>query len=189
MNQQIENLVVKEKERIIASEKEKRDKHLISIGLIDEGKTIRQYQDYYSNNSKYDEDKKQYYIEIAGALDVTDEEYLEICKYFPTVDKEVKVSFERSGVRTLNGFGTFFFIIASIAALVTIIGFIMYIANDMDYRFERDNAMLGLSLASSFLPIAIGSFAGGAICRGLSSISKTALYTRTLLEKQYQFVE
>lgn len=189
MKQQIENLIGKEKERINASEKEKRDKHLISLGLTDEGKKIRQYIDYYSGNSKYDEEKKQYYIEISGALDVTDEEYLEICKYFPTVDEKVKVSFERSGVKTLNGFGTFFFIIASIAALVTIIGFIMYLANDMDYSYERENAMLGLSLASSFLLIAISSFAGGAICNGLSSISKTALYTRTLLEKQYQFIE
>ena len=189
MKEQIENLVGKEKERINASEKEKRDKHLISLGLIDEGKTIRQYIDYYSDNSKYDEEKKQHYKEITGALDVTDEEYLEICKYFPTIDEKVKISFEGSGVKTLNGFGTFFFIVASVAALVAVIGFIMYLANDMDYSSEMKNAMIGISLASSFFPISIGSFAGGAICKGLSTIAKTALYKRTLLEKQYQFVE
>lgn len=189
MKQQIENLVGKEKERMIASEKEKRDKHLISLGLIDEGKTIRQYIDNYSENSFFDKEKNQRYIEIVGALDVTDEEYLEICKYFPTVDEKVIVSFKGSGVKTLYGFGTFFFYIASIAALVTVIGFIMYLANDVDLSWEMENAMIGLSLASSFLPIAIGSFASGAICNGLSSISKTALYKRTLLKKQYQFVE
>lgn len=189
MKQQIENLLGKEKQRINASEKEKRDKHLISLGLIDEGKEIRQYVDYYSENFKYDEEKKQYYKDIVVALDVTDEEYLEICKFFPAVDDKVVVSFEGSGVKTLNGFGTLFFIISSIATLVTVVGFMMYLANDMDYRSEMNNAMVGLSLASSFLPIAIGSFAGGAICKGLSAISKTALYKRTLLEKQYKFVD
>ena len=191
MKQQIENLVGNEKERINASEKEKREKHLISLGLIDEEKrkTSRVECDEWKESYEYDSEKQKYYTETVEALNVTDEEYAEICKYFPAVDEKVNVSFEGSGVKTLNGFGTFFFIIASIATLVALIGFIMYLANDMDYRSEMENAMIGLSLASSFLSLAIGSFAGGAICKGLSTISKTALYKRTLLEKQYQFVE
>jgi hypothetical protein len=103
--------------------------------------------------------------------------------------KEIKVNYQESGVKTLKGFGTFFLIIGSIAALITVIGFIMYLANDIDSRFERENALTGIALASSLLPISIGSFAGGAICKGLSSIAKTALYKRRLLEEQYSFVE
>ena len=189
MKEKVEELIRNEKERIIASEKQKRDDHLISLGLIEEGKMNRIYQDEFSQEAIYDKEKEKYYTESAVALDVTDEEYSEICKYFPTVDKEIKINYKGSGVKTLDGFGTFFFVIASLAALVAVIGFIMYLANDMDSRSEMEYAMIGLSLASSFLPIAIGSVAGGAICQGLSTIAKTALYKRTLLEKQYQFVE
>ena len=149
----------------------------------------RIYQDYWTGSSGYDEEKNMYYVERAVAIDVTDDEYVEICKYFPTVDKRIEVNYKGSGVKTLAGFGTFFFIIASIAALFAAIGFIMYLANVMDDRWEMANAMIGISLVSSSLPIAIGSCAAGAICQGLSSIAKTALYKRTLLEKQYQFKE
>jgi len=101
----------------------------------------------------------------------------------------IKVYYQGSGVKTLNGFGTFFFIIGSIAILVTVIGFIMYLANDMDYSRGRENALIGISLASSFFPITIGSFAAGAICKGLSTIAKTALYKRRLFEEQYSFID
>ena len=86
MKEQIENLLRTEKERIIASEKQKRENHLISIGLIDKQKISRIYSDYNYQTSEfplYDEEKKEYYKESFGALDVTNEEYIEICKYFP----------------------------------------------------------------------------------------------------------
>ena len=84
MKKQVENLLRTEKERISASEKQKRDKHLISIGLIDkEKKTGRNYRESYADGTKWDPDKGLFYKESFGALDVTDEEYAEICKYFP----------------------------------------------------------------------------------------------------------
>ena len=94
MRKEVEDLLRTEKERIFASGKQKRDKHLISIGLIDEGKTSRFYvgeDGYDSNNALYDNEKLKYYSENVGALDVTDEEYAEICKYFPQSKKEDKV--------------------------------------------------------------------------------------------------
>jgi len=101
-------------------------------------------------------------------------------------EKEViNVSYKGSGVKTMAGFGTFLFVVGSVAMLVAIIGFFIYVANYDSYY--RDKAITGISLAASFFPIAIGSFAGGAICKGLSTIAKTALYKKTLLEKQYQF--
>jgi hypothetical protein len=86
MKEQVENLLRPEKERIIASEKLKRDNHLRSIGLSNEKKTSRIYSDYDYQSTDfplYDAEKKKYYKETIGALDVTDEEYVEICKYFP----------------------------------------------------------------------------------------------------------
>jgi len=190
MNEQVQSFIEKAKVEQEATKLKERNQHLISLGLIDENKSERKYQEYFSENAKWDIEKKMYYVGLDVAVETTDEEYNEICKYFPPKpEKEVKVNFEGSGVKTLNGFGTFSFVIASIAMLVAVIGFIMYLANDMDYSSERENAIIGISMASSLFPIAIGSFAGGAICKGLSTIAKTALYKRTLLEKQYRFEE
>jgi len=102
--------------------------------------------------------------------------------------QKIKVNYWNSGVNTLYGFGKFFLIIGFIAMLVAIIGFIVYLTNFDSYS-GAENAIIGISLAASFFPISIGSFAAGAICKGLSTIAKTALYKRTLLEEQYYFEE
>ena len=83
MNQKVENLIKQKKELLDVSRKQIRDKHLISIGLIDEEKTRRVYLDFCSETAKYDAEKQMYYGEVADALEVTDEEYAEVCKYFP----------------------------------------------------------------------------------------------------------
>lgn len=189
MNEQVKSFIEKAKDEQETSKLKERNQHLISLGLIDENRSEGKYQNYFSETARWDEDKKMYYKGVDVAIEVTDEEYNEICKYYPPTEKKLKVDYQGSGVKTLNGFGTFFFFIASVAMLVAVVGFIMYLANDMNYSSEQENAMLGLSLASSLFPIAIGSFAGGAICKGLSTIAKTALYKRILLEEQYRFVE
>jgi hypothetical protein len=43
MNEKVENLIKQEKKRIDASEKQMRDNHLLSIGLIEGEKTKRIY--------------------------------------------------------------------------------------------------------------------------------------------------
>ena len=63
MKEQVENLLENKKKQIIADKKQKKDDHLIRIGLFSE----RTYHG----------------ILEKKALDVTDEEYAEICKYFP----------------------------------------------------------------------------------------------------------
>jgi len=102
--------------------------------------------------------------------------------------KEIKVNYQESGVKTLNGFGKFFMIVGSISALVAVIGVIIYLSN-LGYYGNKEYALIGIALASSFFPISIGAFACGAICKGLSTIAKTALYKRALLEEEYSFVE
>lgn len=86
MNPIIEQWLQAQKEAQSASKKAKREKHLIELGLLDEN-SIR-YTDAYG----YTLSKEQYdgYIaagftayETKGVLDVTDEEYAEICKYAP----------------------------------------------------------------------------------------------------------
>ena len=92
--------------------------------------------------------------------------------------KKIKVDFEGSGVKTLEGVGMILMIIGIISILTSAIGVLVFISGENT---------TGIYVASSFFPISIGSFAGGAICLGLSSIAKTALYKRLILEEQYDF--
>jgi Mn2+/Fe2+ NRAMP family transporter len=105
-----------------------------------------------------------------------------------TEKDKIKVNYSDSGVKTLYGFAIIFIIFAVFATIVTIIGFIMYLVNSDSYSGDAD-AATGLALASAFLPVAINLFALGAIAFGLSSVAKTALFKRTLLEQQYEFEE
>ena len=91
------------------------------------------------------------------------------------MDKQnVRISYSGSGVQTLNGFGTFFFIVAAISIIVAVILTV---------------SIVGIATAGIFITNAISSLAAGAICKGLSTVAKTALYKRMLLEKQYNFLE
>lgn len=83
MNPKVQELISKKQEEIKKEKLEKREHHLIKLGLT--ANTKRVYFDNWTNSPdcKYDEEKKKYYEETAGALEVSDEEYNEICKYFP----------------------------------------------------------------------------------------------------------
>lgn len=76
----------------------KREAHLIRLGLTDESKTTKtyiNYINYYADGAKSDEHGN--YIENPAALEVTDEEYAEICKY------DVKpIVINNNAERTLN---------------------------------------------------------------------------------------
>ena len=102
---------------------------------------------------------------------------------------QIKVNVEGGGVRTLDFTGTLLMTIGIISAIVTIVGFIMYLVNKDGYSSDLEYAMIGISLASTFLPVAVCAIAGGAICSGLSTIARTALYKRKLMEQDYKFVE
>ena len=191
MNEKVKVLIEKAKAELDTTKQKELERHLKSLGLIDESRAEREYHDYYVNSAEVDE-KGRYYTKNSPVINVSDEEYKEICKYFPSIpipEKRILIDYRGSGVKSLYNFGIFFFVIASIAIFFTIIGFLMYLANDMGNSLERANAFIGISMASSLLPVSLGSFFGGVICLGLSAISKTALYKKTLLEKEYKFIE
>ena len=96
----------------------------------------------------------------------------------------VNVNFKNSGIKTLKGFGVLFFVVAIIATLIAFIGLIIYKAND---GYFSDKATSGLSIAINYFLISVAAYPTGAICIGLSSITKTSLYKRTLLEEKYEF--
>lgn len=77
----------KEKEKL-----KRRNEHLIELGLVDKSKIEKKYGSAFRNNAIQEEETGRYYVERYGALEVTDEEYAEICKYSPerTLYKETK---------------------------------------------------------------------------------------------------
>jgi hypothetical protein len=90
--------------------------------------------------------------------------------------QEVVVNYANSGVITMKGFGILFIGMGVLSVAVALV-----------VLLASEGNLLGISASLSML--AIGFFAAGAICLGLSSIAKTALYQRTLLEQQYHFEE
>jgi hypothetical protein len=135
MKEQIENLLRGEKERIIASEKEKRNNHLISIRLIDEGKSSRIY--HAENGDKWDKEKGKWYTENLVALDVTDEEYTEICKYFPPSKIDGKSSKIGDGgnddVKTIKNWVTFMGVTLLVFIMMNIVIFIKIVSSTRNF--------------------------------------------------------
>ncbi len=77
-------------------EKKRRDEHLVSLGLVDESKTVRmrKYSRFWSEEyEQYDGDKDMYFCEknVHAPLEVTDEEYKEILKYAPQISEKTKM--------------------------------------------------------------------------------------------------
>ena len=99
MNEKVEKLI-KQGECL---EKQMRNEHLISLGLIDENKTERKYineSDYFSG-CEFDTDENRYYYERYSALEVTEEEYEKICKYFSPISPEKTIA-KTGAERTLD---------------------------------------------------------------------------------------
>lgn len=93
--------------------------------------------------------------------------------------KEIKVYYSGSGVRTLKDTGTFLFVIAVISAIMALVGLII----------SADDPEIGMSITTTSAYLFFVCLIGGAICKGLSSIAKTALYKRTILESEYYFID
>ena len=88
MDAKVQEFINKMKEE----EKKQRDDKLISLGLTDENKktVIREYLNYKRYDAKYDETKKQHYIEkeVESPIEVTEDEYQEILIYSSFIKNE-----------------------------------------------------------------------------------------------------
>ena len=92
----------KSKERE-AFEKE-RDKHLISLGLIKEGESIREYSDRYVYPfTLWDKEKQKYYYDKKVPINVTDDEYEEIKKYSTKEVVEETTKLNKGAEKFLGG--------------------------------------------------------------------------------------
>lgn len=97
MNPQVQEFINRMKEEKKLQEKTTKDELLISLGLIDESKTVikRFYEGVssFTTGCLFDDEKQQYYIqqETYYPIEVTDEEYQEILKYSNVATNKAKI--------------------------------------------------------------------------------------------------
>ncbi len=101
-----------------------RDLHLVSLGLVDETKTVKEYSKVYTSQYPiFDQEKNQYYRVVNIPLEVTDEEYEEIKRLTPpVVDKGEELGENKEQLlKVLNGIMLGVAIIATIVLIITAI--------------------------------------------------------------------
>jgi hypothetical protein len=170
MNIKIQELIEEKKKRLDSSKQAQRDKHLIKLELIDEEKSNREYTDVYSDKYPYyDPEKKKHYREVKVALNITEQEYEELCKYFPPDSKNINTydSYEN----TLNSHENTLNVVANITLgvgiLCTIILSFSIVYTDVPYR-ESEFDLTGFAITLSVLLTTILTWA---LLRVISSIS------------------
>lgn len=85
MNEKVQAFLAKAEQEAQIQKKAKRDKHLISLGLVDETK-LTQVEPTHPG-AQYDKETDKFYV-ADTALEVTDEEYAAICRIVPEPDDE-----------------------------------------------------------------------------------------------------
>ena len=163
MNIKIQELIEEKKKRLDSSKQAQRDKHLIKLELIDEEKSNREYSDAYRHTHPYyDSEKKKHYREVKVALNITEQEYEELCKYFPLESEEVDDF--NTYENTLSTIGN----ITLIAGLIcTIILFFSIVFIDAPYGDSEFNSA-GFAITLSVFLTTITTWA---LLRVISSIS------------------
>lgn len=178
MNPIVEQWLQAQKEAQSASKKAKREKHLIEIGLIDKNRS--RYTDFNGNTltkEKYDSFIAAGYTvyEQKEALEVTDEEYAEICKYAPEKSITDGVA-DRAAERGIANFANAVKIIGVILWIIlALIGFIVgLVVADSSWEFS-----VGLFIAYFFCGVFsgficwLGCYLTWAVLKVFTNISNT----------------
>jgi hypothetical protein len=100
----------------------------------------------------------------------------------------LEINYEGSGVKTLSGFGTLFFVLAVISIIIAFLSLVLLLVgieslNNMFYTIQWNAFFVSLLFASLFF--AIVQFFFGALCKGLSTIAKGTLYQMSVVEKTF----
>lgn len=125
MNEQVAQLIERLKEQSQEDAKKAKREHLYSIGFVEktyvEGEHSKEILEKRANGKyRYDAKENRYYI--ATPIEVTDEEYAEICRYAPPKPKQEKRNEERGevGIGTLGVIGVIILILGIISAIAMV---------------------------------------------------------------------
>ncbi len=94
MNERVQSLIREKQEEI----REAKNKHLISLGLIDESRSKRVELVSYKEGSIFDPKKGLYIYDEKFPIELTDAEFIELCKYYPL--NEVKYEADEIAKKT-----------------------------------------------------------------------------------------
>lgn len=104
--------------------KEERDKYLVSLGLIKEGKERKWSETFGQPYVFWDEEKKMYYYDAPVPVEVTEEEFAEIQKYAKfqnsegTNSTEEDLPYDNGAERALNSINKIMLALAIVGGIV-----------------------------------------------------------------------
>lgn len=166
MDERVAKLIEEGKQKLEASKTIERDNHLISLGLTDENKTTRKYTYNYSSTAKYDEETKRFYKEVPAAISVTDEEYAEICKYYPPKQEEyIEIT---SAENTLSVIATITLIAGIICTIICLFTIVFVDSGRYSYSTDLVFSAEGFIIT---LGVLFSSLIAWALLRVISEIS------------------
>lgn len=141
MNPQVQEFINRMKEEKQFQEKTTKDELLISLGLIDESKTVvkRIYEGVssFTTGCLFDEEKQQYYIKLEKCypIEVTDEEYQQILKYSNVATNKAN---KESGKEETTWSG----VISIVSKVFTFITILFGVIFSIVFRHELDEFVL-----------------------------------------------
>ncbi len=125
MNPKVEELLQSAKKK----EQVKRGEYLISLGLIDETRKVKVYYKSkpksHTDNFIYDDEKKAYYKITDAPIDITDEEYAELCKYYSNTRDEranpTQINPMQADIKTIKNIMVFFTCLWAVGVIIWLI--------------------------------------------------------------------
>lgn len=126
MNERVQQLLDKRRKELESERMDRRNRHLIEIGLYELGDSVVWADDWDASPGwKFDKEKGKYYKEATvqkKAISVTDEEYAEICKLFPeNRDDDSRDVVYTNAEKTLNVIANIVLVVGVIACIIIII--------------------------------------------------------------------
>lgn len=126
MNERIQLLLDKKRSELEAERIDRRNRHLIEIGLYELGDSVVWADEWDASPGwKFDKEKGKYYKEATAqkkAISVTDEEYAEICKLFPENQVRTEdVEIDKSAEKTLRTIANVLLIVGIIVSVIIIV--------------------------------------------------------------------
>lgn len=166
MNEQVSAFIEKKKAEDAELKAAARRKHLLELGLYDKTKaTIFKEQPAKTDGLKYDYAMKVYFTGEIVPVEVSDEEYAEICKYAPENADSAPKTDTGKDERLLSSMSTWILVVGIILSAVLIIASIPF-----DWRDEFNPALLGGGIA--LLLMSITYYAALRVLRNISNTLK-----------------
>ncbi|HHT22798.1 MAG TPA: hypothetical protein GXZ87_05735 [Bacteroidales bacterium] len=155
MNEKVKTLIESKKQKLHEEKTKQKQKHLIDLGLVDSTKRKRFYVDVPIEGALYDEVEKRYYINKPKPLDVTDDEYEEICKYFPPNESYTNQEVELTTVE--NTLNTLAYVVLWIGIIGGVIG--LFTLTTVEDRYIEEFSPEGLIISLAIILFGVINFA------------------------------